>query len=489
MKLFSYFLILFFILSFNFSLRAEEVKNPNVAGAFYPDNPQQLSSMIDSFLEEANPPSIKGEIFGLILPHAGYIYSGKTASFGYKLIKDKPYHTVIIMGPSHYYGFKGISIYPEGKFRIPLGDIEIDKEFTEKLLFKDKDIIFEPRAFEEEHSVEVQLPFLKKVLGDFKVVPVVMGYNDLEILKRFVFLLKEAIGQRKDILVIASSDMYHGYDYEFCSLVDNLTLSYLKNMEVEGLYKAILEGKAQLCGAWPVLTLIMLAKELGHQKLEVLNYTNSSEVTGNKIKGTWTVGYSSCVIDNEKTEADMFNKEQKKKLLEMAREAIEYYLKTGKRLEVNQPDDPVLSKNMGAFVTLHKYGQLRGCIGNLIGEKPLYLTVIDMAVESAVDDPRFPPLKLEELKDIEIEISVLSPLERIDNPDKIILGKHGVLVRKGFRSGVFLPQVAEETGWSKEEFLSYLCSHKAGLPPYAWKDKDTELYIFTAEVFSEKELE
>jgi len=488
MKLFSYFLILFFILSFNFSLRAEEIKNPNVSGAFYPDNPQQLSSMIDSFLEEANPPSIKGEIFGLILPHAGYIYSGKTASFGYKLIKDKPYHTVIIMGPSHYYGFKGISIYPEGKFRIPLGDIEIDKEFTKKLLFRDKDIIFEPRAFEEEHSVEVQLPFLKKVLSDFKIVPVVMGYNDLEILKRFVSLLKEAIGQRKDILVIASSDMYHGYDYELCSLVDKMSLSYLKSMDVENLYKAILEEKVQFCGAWPVLALIMLAKELGHQKLEVLNYTNSSEVTGNKIKGTWTVGYSSCVIDNEKTEANMFNREQKKKLLEIARKAIEYYLKTGKRIEVNQPDDPVLSKNMGAFVTLHKYGQLRGCIGNLIGEKPLYLTVIDMAIESAVDDPRFPPLKLEELKDIEIEISVLSPLEKIDDPKDIILGKHGVLIRKGFRSGVFLPQVAEETGWSKEEFLSYLCSHKAGLPPYAWKEKDTELYIFTAEVFSEKEL-
>jgi AmmeMemoRadiSam system protein B/AmmeMemoRadiSam system protein A len=487
MKLFSYFLILFFILSFNFSLRAEEVKNPNVAGAFYPDNPEELSLMIDRFLKEVNPSSIKGEIFGLILPHAGYIYSGRTASFGYKLIKDKPYTTIIIIGPSHYYGFKGISIYPEGKFRIPLGDIEIDKEFTKKILFKDRYIIFEPKAFEKEHSVEVQLPFLRRVLGDFKIVPVVMGEMDLEILKRFVLILKEAVGERKDILVIASSDMYHGYDYQLCSLIDNLTLNYLKNMDVEGLHKAILEGKAQLCGAWPVLTLLMLAKELGHQKLEVLNYTNSAEVTGNKTKGFWTVGYSSCVIDNEKMEADMFNKEQKKKLLEIARRAIEYYLKTGKRIEIEETD-PDLSKNMGAFVTLHKYGQLRGCIGNLIGEKPLYLTVAEMAVESAVDDPRFPPLKLEELKDVEIEISVLSPLERIDDPEKIILGKHGVLVRKGFRSGVFLPQVAEETGWSKEEFLSYLCSHKAGLPPYAWKEKDTELYIFTAEVFSEKDL-
>ena len=182
----------------------------------------------------------------------------------------------------------------------------------------------------------------------------------------------------------------------------------------------------------------------------------------------------------------MLNKEQKKKLLEIARKAIETYLKTGKTIEVKETD-PVLLKELGAFVTLKEKGRLRGCIGNIIGQKPLYLTVRDMAIEAAVSDPRFTRLETQELKNIEIEVSVLSPLEKIDSVDKIKLGKHGVLIRKGFASGVFLPQVAQETGWSKDEFLSNLCSHKAGLKPDAWKDKASEIYIFTAEVFSEKE--
>ncbi|TBR14979.1 AmmeMemoRadiSam system protein A [bacterium] len=183
----------------------------------------------------------------------------------------------------------------------------------------------------------------------------------------------------------------------------------------------------------------------------------------------------------------MLNKKQKRELLELARNSIKAYLETGKKIQA-KTSDPVLSKEMGAFVTLHENGQLRGCIGNLIGTQSLYLNIRDMAVEAAVGDPRFVHLEPSELKNVEIEISVLSPMERVASPDEIILGKHGVLVKRGFRSGVFLPQVATETGWSKEEFLSYLCSEKAGLPKDAWKDKDTELYVFTAEIFSEKEL-
>ncbi|MCM8783050.1 MAG: AmmeMemoRadiSam system protein B, partial [Candidatus Omnitrophica bacterium] len=167
------FLFIFF-LAFN-ELWAQKIKEPNVSGAFYPSDPKELSLMLDRFLEEVNPISGDREVFGLILPHAGYSYSGRTAAFGYKLIKDKPYRTVIILGPAHHYGFKGISLYPEGKFRTPLGDIEIDKDFVQNLLFKDKHIFFEPRAFEREHSIEVQLPFLQKVLKDFKIVPVLMG--------------------------------------------------------------------------------------------------------------------------------------------------------------------------------------------------------------------------------------------------------------------------------------------------------------------------
>jgi hypothetical protein len=466
---------------------AQETKPPNVAGAFYPDNPRELSQMIDLFLAQANPQPLKSDIFALISPHAGYGYSGAIAAYGYKLIQGKPYKTVVVIGPSHYYGFSGVSVFPDGKFSTPLGEIEIDKEMAQKLLNKEKDIFFEPRAFQKEHSIEVQLPFLQRVLSNFKIVPVVMGDCELATCKKLAGLLKEAIAGRQDILIIVSTDMYHGYDYQEAQLVDNLTITYLKSMDAEGLYYGLREGKLQLCGGFPAVSVLILAKELGHKKLEVLKHANSAEVAGKKTKGIWTVGYVSCVIDqeNEKGAVAMLNNEQRRKLLEIARKSVEAYLKTGKKIELTETD-PLLLKKMGAFVTLREHEELRGCIGNLIGDKPLYLTIRDMAIEAAVGDPRFSPVQLTELEKIDIEISVLSPLERIDSADKIQLGVHGVLVKRGFNSGVFLPQVATETGWTKEEFLSNLCAHKAGLAPDAWKDKSTELYLFSAEVFSEK---
>ncbi|MFH0935259.1 MAG: AmmeMemoRadiSam system protein B [Candidatus Omnitrophota bacterium] len=480
---------------------AQDIKEPNVAGTFYPDNAQELSSMIDGFLQAADPQPPGGEIFALISPHAGLGYSGQIAAYGYKLIKGKPYKTVIIIAPSHQFGFSGISVYPAGSFRTPLGDVQTDREFAQKLLGRDEEIFFEPRAFQKEHSIEVQLPFLQKTLPTgfsatqrsgpannygWKIVPIVMGDCPLSTCRKLSELLKAAIGDRKDVLVIASSDMYHGYDYEEAELVDKLTYSYLKNMDAEGLYYAIREGRAQACGGFPVVTTIMLAKALGHNKMDILKYTNSCEVTGKKTKGIWTVGYGSCVIDSEKGEQAMLNKRQRKRLLEIARNSIKTYLATGRKSEV-QENDPLLQERMGAFVTLNEDGRLRGCIGNLTVGTPLYLTVRDMAVEAAVGDPRFTALRAQELDRIDIEISVLSPLERVDSAERVELGRHGVVIRRGGRSGVFLPQVATETGWTKEEFLSSLCAHKAGLAADAWKDKETEIYVFTAEVFSEQD--
>jgi AmmeMemoRadiSam system protein B/AmmeMemoRadiSam system protein A len=463
---------------------AQSVVEPTAAGGFYPSQTEALEAMVDNLLESAQPEPIKGEIFALISPHAGYGFSGAVAACGYKLIRNKPYKTVVILGAAHHFGFSGVSIYPQGAFRTPLGDLEVDEGFTRLLLYKDSQITFTPQAFKEEHSVEVQLPFLQRTLTGFKIAPIIMGDCTLENCRKLAQLLKEAIGQRKDVLVIASTDMYHGYDYEEAGIVDNLTLSYLKKMDAEGLYYGLRESKLQLCGGFGAVAALFLAKELGHEKLEVLKYTDSSEVTGKKAKGTWAVGYASCAIDKKEGEEAMLNKEERKRLLEIARSSIEHYLRTGKKLEVREIG-PVLTKEMGAFVTLRKRQELRGCIGNLIAQGPLYLTVRDMAVEAAVDDPRFGAVELSELKDIEIEISVLSPLERVDSAEKIQLGRHGVLVKRGFSSGVYLPQVATETGWTKEEFLSSLCAHKAGLAADAWKDKTTELYIFSAEVFSE----
>lgn len=474
------------VMSCVFDVWAKDIKQPNVAGQFYPDDRVGLLTMVDEYLDQAQPAAMPGEIFALIVPHAGYGFSGPTSGFAYKLVRNRAYKTVVVIGSSHHFGFNGFSVYPEGAFRTPLGDVEIDKGFSAQLLGKDEDVGFYAQAFAKEHSVEVQLPFLQRALTGFKVVPVVAGDCTLFACQKFARLLKEAIGRRKDVLVVASTDMYHGYDFDQADAIDKLTISYLDKMDGEGLYSGLREEKLQLCGGFGVVTALILAKELGHNKLQVLQHTNSAEVTGKKVKGIWTVGYVSCAIDNPKGDKPMLNKAQRKKLLEIARSSIEDYLQTNRKLELSEAD-PVLQKEMGAFVTLREQGELRGCIGNLIGQQPLYLTIRDMAVEAAVGDPRFNPVRPSEMKNIEIEISVLSPMELVDSADKIELGKHGVLVKNGFRNGVFLPQVTQETGWTKEEFLSQLCAQKAGLAPDAWKDKGTELYIFTAEVFSEKE--
>jgi hypothetical protein len=476
-----------FIFFFTLNCFASSVKLAEFGGQFYPSSKEELAQMIDKFLDKAEIASTgSGPPLILIAPHAGYGFSGQTAAFGYKLIKDKKYKTVVILGTSHHKSFNGAVLYGGGAFATSLGQVNVDEDFIKKLSTQEQEVFVDTAAFNKEHSVEVQLPFLQKVLTDFKIVPVVVGDCSLETCQKLALLLKEAIGQRKDILIVVSTDLYHGYDLKEADRIDETTLSFLKKMDYQGLYYALREGSAQACGGFAMVIALSLAKSYGLSGLKVLNHTNSGLVTADLVDGHWTVGYASCAVFGQEGEV-MLNLQQKAKLLKIARQAIMTYLQTGKKPMVLE-FDPVLNQKSGAFVTLNQRQELRGCIGNLTGSGPLYLTVADMAIEAAVGDVRFNALSLAELKDVEIEISVLSALQKVDSAESIELGKHGVLVRKGYQSGVFLPQVATETGWSKGEFLDNLCVHKAGLPANAWRGKGTELYIFTADVFSEKEV-
>jgi len=484
-------LILQVLLFFSFSkCFALSVKQPEFAGQFYPEQKKELSAMLDKLLDKAADNYIPAMPLVLISPHAGYGYSGQTAAYGYKLVKNKTYKTVIILGTSHHQVFNGAAVYAHGEFETSLGRLKIDDEFTHKLIGKSPDVFVDEKAFNGEHSVEVQLPFLQKVLPNLSVretggiVPVIIGDCSLDSCKKIASLFKDAIGSRRDVLIIVSTDLYHGYDIKEAEQVDALTLGLIKKMDVEGLYYSLRDTQAQACGGFAAVIALAIAKDMGADKVDVLNHTNSAQVTNAAVNSQWTVGYASIAVYNAKGD-EMLNNQQRKKLLEIARASINTYLQTNKKMQVSEMD-PVLKQQMGAFVTLNKHGELRGCIGNLTASQPLYLTIRDMAVEAAVDDPRFSALTLSELKDVEIEISALSPLEKVDSAEKIELGKHGVLIRRGNQSGVFLPQVATETGWSKEEFLNNLCAHKAGIAANAWKNKDTELYIFTADVFSEK---
>ena len=470
---------------------AAEVKDADLAGTWYPASKTLLESQIKSYLDAANPPKVDGRILAIIVPHAGYIYSGPVAAYGFKVIQDKGIKTVIVVGFSHRKFFDGVAIYDRGSWQTPLGKISIDEALA-KEIEKNPRVRFNPDLFREENSVEMQIPFIQMALKDVKIIPIAFGTQNYEDALDLAGTLAAVLKDRNDVLVVASTDMSHYHPYEEANSIDKHTISTLSKLKAKEFYDEGKLGVCELCGLEPVTTVLIVAENLGYDKIKTLKYANSGDITGDKAK---VVGYLSAAVYREWAssqgpvarveEKNMLNEAQRKKLLGIARESIANYLKDRKRKEFKELD-PLLNKPMGAFVTLHEAGELRGCIGNMVGSGPLYQTVANMAIEAATEDPRFRPLSSKELDKIGIEISVLSPLKKVKSADEIKIPGNGVIVRQGFRSGVYLPQVATETGWSKEEFLTSLCAHKAGLAPDAWKSEATELYIFDAEVFKEE---
>jgi AmmeMemoRadiSam system protein B/AmmeMemoRadiSam system protein A len=468
----------------------DKVKQPNVSGQFYTADSQKLSMEIDQYLKNAD---IKGlldkPIEVILVPHAGYMYSGAVAAHSFKAIRAQNYKTVVILGFSHSVGFKGISIWPEGAFRTPLGDAVVDQEFAVQLLNFHPNIFVDHAVFDDEHSLEVEIPFIQKTLPDAKIVPVMMGQPSMQTMDAFAKRLAQLVGNRTDVLIVVSTDLSHYHDDKFARPMDEKTMNAIAKIDLEGLAQGHQSKQMELCGLFPVVTSMFYARARGITETKILRYANSGDVMSDKKR---VVGYGSIIYfrksaDQEKDSGVApLSKEQKKRLLEIAKLTIDQYLRTGKKLEVKEAD-PRLSQSEGAFVTIHKNGDLRGCIGNIIGRGPLYLTVRDMAISAATEDPRFQPMTKDEIPQTDVEVSVLST-PRVAKADEIEMGKHGVIISRGMNHGVFLPQVATETGWSKDEFMSQLCSQKAGLPHDCWKDPATKIEIFTADVFSEHDL-
>lgn len=474
-----------FLLFASITFAADDIKDSDLAGSWYPASKAELQNLIQGYLDAANPPKIDGQIFAMISPHAGYRFSGVIAAYGFKALQGKGIKTAIIVGFSHRVLFDGISVYDRGSWRTPLGDIKIDETLAKDIISKNPRIKFGPKLFDNENSVEMQLPFVQGVFKDAKIVPIAFGNASFEDAEILADALTESLKGRSDYIVIASTDMSHYLPYQAAVSTDSYTISLLNKMDARALYNESMSREATplLCGVMPVTATLLAAKKMGFNKIGILKYANSGDTSGDKAK---VVGYVSALIYKE-GESNMLNDNQRKRLLQIARESITGYLKDGKRKSFTE-SDPVLNEPMGAFVTLHERGQLRGCIGNMIGRGPLCRTVADMAVEAATGDPRFPKgTAADEMDKIDIEISVLSPLKRVKSYEEVKIPGHGVLVRRGFSSGVYLPQVATETGWNREEFLTSLCGQKAGMPPDAWKDPSTEIYVFSAEVFGEKE--
>ncbi len=474
----------------------QNVKEPNVSGQFYPSDPKALSGLIDQFLEAASldqGPDQKIKL--LISPHAGYIYSGSVAAHSYRAISGQQYSTVVLIGPCHFFDFEGISIWKEGSFKTPLGTIPIDQELAGVLIKSNDQFKFAPEFFEKEHSLEVEMPFLQKVLKDFKIVPVLMGHPDFRICQSLSESLTKLIGERDDVLVVISTDMSHYHPSDVAADMDQKTLGAIQSLDAETLWNQCLLRQMELCGFTSVITGLLFAQANHLDEIKILKYGHSGQSSGDNSR---VVGYCSVIFskrDNaKKNEAVQnsndrsFTVEQKKRLLAIARKTITAYLENGETPEITATD-PRLLKPEGAFVTLRNHGDLRGCIGRIISDQPLYLTIRDMARAAATEDTRFKSVTKEELKDIDVEISVLSVPERIKDVSEIQMGVHGVIVSKGNSArGVFLPQVADETHWSREEFLANLCVQKARLPADCWRDPNVVIESFTAEVFAEGDL-
>ena len=469
----------------------DNIKSPNVAGQFYSSNPKELTAHIDHFFTQAKIQPYDKKVDIVIAPHAGYVYSGGVAAFGFKASSQTQYTTIVVLAPSHHFPYDGISIWGEGGFETPLGVAEVDQGFAKALIAGDDQFYFKPKFFEREHALEVEIPFLQKTFQNFKIVPVLVGQPTFETMDRFAETLHKVIGEREDVLIVVSTDLSHYHDDGFARKMDARTIEAVTKFQSKQLYKECRARTMEMCGCMPVVASLLYAKRKGLQGVDVLKYANSGDVSGDKER---VVGYTSIVIYDKKKidratgEGDLSDI-QKKTLLKIARDTIEQYVRSGKKPKVKESDQRLFEKE-GAFVTIKKHGQLRGCIGNIIGSGALCHLVSDMAVSSATKDPRFEPLHKEELDEIEVEVSVLSKPRVVKNTDEIVMGKHGVIVSKGpFHGGVFLPKVATETGWNKEEFMAQLCSQKAGLPRDCWKDPKTKIEIFTAQEFSEKDFQ
>lgn len=476
---------------------SQNIKKPNVAGQFYSSDKSQLSRQIDQFLDQADVRIYHDRVPMVIVPHAGYIYSGQTAAYAFKAVSRQNPHTVIVLAPSHHVRLDGFSVWNQGAFETPLGQIAVDAELAEQLRSVCTMCVFEPQAFEKEHSLEVELPFIQKVFPQAKIIPVIVGQTSLKNLESFAASLGQLIAGREDVRIIVSSDWSHYHDEATARTMDQHGMDLVKSLNPEQLWQDVQEGQTELCGIFPVLAAMFLAKQQGWTHVDILQTATSGKATGdyNKVVGYAAIAfYSDGIVEKKdydqgaRENSSALSLEEKRQLFDIAEKTVHQFVTDQTIRDVSAPTES-LKESQGVFVTLKKQGQLRGCIGRIVTDQPLYLSTRDMAVAAASEDPRFPSVRPEELKDIEIEISVLSKPRDVSNADEIVLGRDGVIIGQGMRQGVFLPQVADETGWTKEKFLSELCSQKAGLPSDCWQDPQTRIKIFTADVFAEKDLE
>ena len=466
--------------------QAPVVRPATQANRFYTGDARELSEEVDSFLALHRNDAKYSNVAALIVPHAGYYFSGNVAASAYMAIDAKrQYKRIFLLGPSHHEWLDGASVNTEADwYATPLGNVKVDHETAVALTDTDSVFCYRSEAHDREHCLEVQLPFLQRRYKEVPpIVPIIISTNDYQKLERMAEILKPYFTDEN--LFVISSDFSHYPSYKDACEADARTGKAIETGDVEEFIATInanaRSGKRNLqtsaCGEFAIITLMLMLDQ--QYEVKHLMYQNSGDISGDDSR---VVGYHSFAILRKDSTSFTLSDADKKALKEIAYNSIRDSL-DGKPIAqpIVNSQLSILNSKCGAFVSLHKHGHLRGCIGHFGEDYPLHEIVAEMARAAAFEDPRFMPVTRDELNDLDIEISVLTPMRRIQSLDEFELHRHGIYIKKGYRSGTFLPQVADEVNWTKEEFVGHCSQDKAGLGWDGWRD--AELYVYEAIIF------
>jgi len=428
------------------------VRRPVVAGQFYPAQASRLSEMISGMVDAT---AEKEEVIGLVSPHAGYPYSGPVAAAVISRVKFKD--TFVILGPNHTGMGKTLSIMTGGSWETPLGSIDIDAELAGQILATSKYLEDDDKAHQYEHSIEVQIPFLQYFKKDFRIVPITFSYHSPAAYKEVGREIAQAVkGLERDVVIIASSDMTHYEPQESAEQKDSKAIEAILDLNENELLRRVDEFGISMCGYAPTVALITAAKELGATRAELVRYQTSGDTTGDYSA---VVGYAGIIIKGMSP------------LAKLAKVAVETYVREG---EPPRPEELTaeMKERAGVFVSIHKLGGLRGCIGTFEpGTENVAEETIANAVSSAARDPRFSPVSPGELKDLTYNVDVLTTPEPVEGSDQLDPKEYGVIVESGFRRGLLLPDLE---GVDDVDYQISICRQKAGILP----DESIKLYRF-----------
>ena len=428
------------------------IRNPVVAGQFYPASASQLRAMIEKLV---NKKAAKEEVIGLVSPHAGYIYSGPVTGAVMSRVKFKD--TFIIIGPNHTGMGKPFSIMTEGAWKTPLGEVEIDSELGKQILATSSYLEEDSLAHQNEHSIEVQLPFLQYFKSDVKFVPIMFAYSTGAAYKEIGREIARATRElNREVVIIASSDMTHYESRESARRKDTQAIEAILDLNEDELLKRVDELKITMCGYAPAVALISAAKELGATGAELVKYQTSGDTTGDFSS---VVGYAGVMITKMSP------------LTRLAKQTVETFVREGKVLQPGELT-PEMKEWAGVFVSIHKLGELRGCIGTFEPTRQnVAEEIIANAIGSATQDPRFPPITSGELKDLDYSVDVLTKPQPVKSKEQLDPKKYGVIVQCGWRRGLLLPDLEGVDSVSRQIDI---CRQKAGIEP----DEAIKLYRF-----------